>query len=114
MTSGLINDETAQTLARVFKALGDPTRVKLLSMLAAAPEGEACICDMTGPLGLGQPTVSHHMRILVDAGLTRGERRGKWIHYSVAPDALRLLATALAPVTDPAGRRTVSRMAPGD
>ncbi|MCH8560362.1 metalloregulator ArsR/SmtB family transcription factor [Nesterenkonia sp. LB17] len=106
VTGGLVNDETAETLARVFKALGDPTRVKLLSMIAAAPEGEACICEMTGPIGLGQPTVSHHMRILVDAGLTRGERRGKWIHYRVAPDALQLLAGALAPAGDPVACRS--------
>ena len=92
-----MGDATAVTLARMFKALGDPTRVKLLSMIAAAPEGEACVCDMTEPVGLSQPTVSHHMRILVEAGLATREQRGKWAYYRVAPEVLRSLAGALTP-----------------
>lgn len=99
MTGGVVSDETAETLARMFKALGDPTRVKLLSLIAAAPAGEACICDLTGPVGLSQPTVSHHMRLLVEAGLATREQRGKWAYYSVVPDMLSSLATALGPVT---------------
>jgi ArsR family transcriptional regulator, arsenate/arsenite/antimonite-responsive transcriptional repressor len=98
MTSGVVSDETAQTLARMFKALGDPTRVKLLSLIAAAPEGEACICDMTDPVGLSQPTVSHHMKLLVESGLATREQRGKWAYYRVAPEMLRSLAMALEPV----------------
>ncbi|MDP3890382.1 metalloregulator ArsR/SmtB family transcription factor [Nocardioides sp.] len=96
VTGGVVSDAAAETLARAFKALGDPTRVKLLSLIAAAPEG-ACVCDMTGPVGLSQPTVSHHMRLLVDAGLATREQRGKWAYYSVAPEVLRSLAGALAP-----------------
>ena len=97
VTGGLVSDETAETLARMFKALADPTRVKLLSLIAAAPEGEACICDLTEPVGLSQPTVSHHMKQLVAAGLATRDQRGKWAYYRVAPAALRSLSAALAP-----------------
>ena len=98
MTGGVVTDEAAEVLARMFKALGDPTRVKLLSMIAAAPEGEACICDMTEPVGLSQPTVSHHMKSLVESGLVTREQRGKWAYYRVAPGALGSLAAALRPI----------------
>jgi ArsR family transcriptional regulator len=97
VTGGVVSDETAATLARMFKALGDPTRVKLLSMIAAAEDGEACICDMTEPVGLSQPTVSHHMKLLVEAGLATREQRGRWAYYRVVPDVLASLATALNP-----------------
>lgn len=100
VTGGLVGDEAAERLARMFKALGDPTRVKLLSMIAAAPEGEACICDMTAPVGLSQPTVSHHMKLLVEAGLATREQRGRWAYYRVVPSVLRSLAVALAPAAD--------------
>lgn len=82
-------------LARVFKAVGDPTRVRLLSLIAAGERGEACICDLTAPVGLSQGTVSHHMRILADAGLVEREQRGKWAYYSVVRTALDEAATAL-------------------
>ena len=82
----------------MFKALGDPTRVKLLSTDRRRPGGEACICDMTEPVGLSQPTVSHHMKLLVESGLATREQRGKWAYYRVAPDMLRSLAMALEPV----------------
>ncbi|WGX96714.1 metalloregulator ArsR/SmtB family transcription factor [Nocardioides sp. L-11A] len=97
VTGGVVADETAELLARMFKALGDPTRVKLLSLIAASPDGEACVCDLTAPVGLSQPTVSHHMRLLVEAGLASREQRGRWAYYRVAPDVLRSLAAALAP-----------------
>src|SRR3954469_21903507 len=97
VTGGVVTDETADTLARMFKALGDPTRVKLLSMIAAAEDGEACICDMTEPVGLSQPTVSHHMKLLVEAGLATREQRGRWAYFRVVPSVLRSLAGALAP-----------------
>jgi ArsR family transcriptional regulator len=97
VTGGIVSDEAAEVLARMFKALGDPTRVKLLSLIAAADSGEACICDMTEPVGLSQPTVSHHMKLLVEAGLATREQRGRWAYYRVAPDALQSLAFALAP-----------------
>lgn len=97
VTGGIITDAAADTLARMFKALGDPTRVKLLSLIAAGSGGEACICDLTDPVGLSQPTVSHHMKQLVEAGLVTREQRGKWAYFSVVPESLRLLAGALDP-----------------
>jgi ArsR family transcriptional regulator len=95
MTAGVVTDDAAATLARMFKALGDPTRVKLLSMIAAASDEGACACDLTEPVGLSQPTVSHHLKILVEAGLTTREQRGKWAYYRVAPEVLDSLASAL-------------------
>jgi ArsR family transcriptional regulator len=97
VTGGIVSDEAANTLARLFKALGEPVRVKLLSLIAAAPDAEACVCDLTAPVELSQPTVSHHMKILVEAGLVTREQRGKWAYYAVVPDTLGLLAGALAP-----------------
>ena len=91
--------ETATQLARSFKALGDATRVRLLSIVAAHEGGEACVCDLTEPVGLSQPTVSHHLKILVDAGLLAREQRGKWAYYALSPDARAALAGAVAQVT---------------
>lgn len=95
ITGSVIDAETADRLARVFKALGDPTRVRLLSLIAAHADGEACICDLTGPVGLTQPTVSHHMKQLADAGLVTREQRGRWAYYRVVDEALRELAASL-------------------
>lgn len=96
VTSGAALDEAeAERLARSFKALADPTRVRLLSLIAAGQGGEACICDMTAVVGLSQPTVSHHMRQLVDAGLVTREQRGKWAYYAVVTEALAALGGAL-------------------
>ena len=97
VTGGALEVEEAEHLARVFKALGDPTRVRLLSLIAAQPEREACICDLTEPVGLSQPTVSHHMKQLVDAGLVVREQRGRWAFYRVVDDALVQLSEALRP-----------------
>lgn len=83
-----ISDEEAGGLARVFKALGDPARVKLFSLIAASEAGEMCICDLTDPVGLSQPTVSHHMKLLADAGLVTREQRGRWAYYSPTPGPL--------------------------
>lgn len=80
-TEAALDATSAGELARVFKALGDPTRVRLLSLIAASAGGEACICDLTEPVGLSQPTVSHHMKVLVDAGLATREQRGKWAYF---------------------------------
>lgn len=97
VTAGVLSVEDAQKLARMFKALGDPTRVRLLSMIAARSGGEACVCDLTEPVGLSQPTVSHHMKQLVDAGPVTRERRGKWAYYSLVPDTLAMLSGVLDP-----------------
>lgn len=97
VTGGVLDAEEAQRLARTFKALGDPTRVRLLSLIAAQPEREACICDLTEPVGLSQPTVSHHMKQLVDAGLVVREQRGRWAFYRLVEDTLNALSGALKP-----------------
>lgn len=97
VTGGVLEADEAGRLARMFKALGDPTRVRLLSLIAAQPEREACICDLTEPVGLAQPTVSHHMKQLVDAGLVVREQRGRWAFYRVVDDTLAALSSALKP-----------------
>lgn len=91
--------QTARDLARTFKALADPTRVQLLSIVASHDGGEACVCDLTEPVGLSQPTVSHHLKILVDAGLLTREQRGRWAYYSLVPGALTALADTLIETT---------------
>jgi ArsR family transcriptional regulator len=88
VTGGVLSAEEAERIAHIFKALGDPTRVRLLSLIAASEDGEACICDLTEPVGLSQPTVSHHMKLLVDAGLATREQRGRWAYYQVVAEAL--------------------------
>ena len=93
-------------LAAVLKAIADPARLRVISMLAAS--GEACVCDLTEPLGLSQPTVSHHLKTLVDAGLVQRDKRGVWAYFSLVPGALdgigRLLSTADAGRAVDAGR----------
>lgn len=98
VTGGVLDDVAAEQLAHVFKALGDPTRVKLLSLIVAAGNDGACVCDLIGPVKLSQPTVSHHMRQLVDAGLITREQRGKWAYYRLINDALAAVAGTLAAV----------------
>ena len=96
--TGALDAEAAETLTRVFKTLGDPTRVRLLSLIAAAAGGEACVCDLIEPVGLSQPTVSHHMKLLVDAGLVSREQRGKWAYYRVVEETLSAIGQALEPI----------------
>ncbi len=86
----------AEGLARILKALADPTRLRLVSMVAAHEGGEACVCDLTAPLGLTQPTISHHLKILVDAGILAREKRGVWAYYSLVPGALDALSVVLS------------------
>lgn len=102
LTGEVLSDDAAERLARVFRALGDRHRVRLLSMIAAADGGEACICDLTEPLGLTQSTVSHHMKKLTDAGLISREQRGKWAYYHLIPGALDSFAQLLSRVGQPA------------
>lgn len=97
VTGGALETAEAERLAGLFKALGDPKRVRMLSIIAASADGEACICDLTGPVGLSQPTVSHHMKLLVDAGLVTREQRGKWAYYRVQTEALDHASRALRP-----------------
>lgn len=76
-----LSETDAESMANVYAALGDPVRLRLLSLIAAA--GELCSCDMVEPLGKSQPTVSHHTRILAEAGLIEGDKRGRWVHWSI-------------------------------
>jgi ArsR family transcriptional regulator len=94
LASAPLNDEQAAELAKVFKALSDPVRLRLLSMIAAS-EGEVCVCEMTPAFELSQPTISHHLKLLRQAGLIDCERRGTWVYYWVRPAALDRLGTFL-------------------
>jgi ArsR family transcriptional regulator len=84
-------------MAGAFKILADPARLRLLSLIAAQPEGEACVCDLIEPVRLSQPTVSHHLRVLQEAGLLEREKRGLWAYYRIVPDALEDLREAISP-----------------
>jgi len=86
----------AQTLAASLKALADPVRLRLVSLVAAHEDGEACVCDLTDPVALSQPTVSHHLKILVDAGILTRQQRGKWAYYRLVPETLNALASLIA------------------
>ena len=90
-----LSAEEAQQKALVFKALGDPSRLRLLSIIKASSSGSTCVCDLTEPLDLSQPTVSHHLKILVEAGLLLREKRGTWAYFSLAPGALEDVANLL-------------------
>lgn len=90
-----LDPDSAAGLARVLKAVADPARLRILSLIRAQPDGDACVCHLTGPLGLTQPTVSHHLKTLHEAGLLTRERRGAWVHYGVDEEALGSLAALL-------------------
>jgi ArsR family transcriptional regulator len=87
--------ETAAGLAPAFKALGDPVRLQLMSMIASAPDGEICVCELTPAFSLSGPTISHHLRTLREAGLVRAQRRGTWVYYRAQPQLMRQLASLL-------------------
>lgn len=87
--------DQADLLAKGFSALGDPVRLRVLSMLAAAESGEICVCDFVDPLGRSQGTISHHLKVLAGAGLVHGDRRGKWVWYSLDRDRLAELRGAI-------------------
>jgi len=86
-----LSEEEAQATADLFKALGDPARVRIVNLIATA-SGPVCACDFNGPLDLAQPTVSHHLKKLTDAGLLEREQRGKWAYFSLKRDAVEKLA----------------------
>jgi ArsR family transcriptional regulator len=92
----VLSEPGAETLARQFAALADPVRLRLVSLLATAEGGAICVCDLTGPVGRSQGTVSHHLRILVESGLATSEKRGRNVWYAVVPAALEALRGALA------------------
>ena len=91
----------ADALSRGFKAVADPIRLRLLSLIASYPSGEACVCDLTASFALTGPTISHHLKVLREAGLITGERRGTWVYYRAVPDAMRQLSTVLMPADQP-------------
>lgn len=93
--------EQAEVLARRFKALADPVRLRLLSAIASRGGGEVCVCDLSDGVAVSGPTVSHHLRVLREAGLIDGERRGTWVYYRVVPGALSGLAAVLQPADAP-------------
>ncbi len=91
-----LSGEAATELAGVLKAIAEPTRLRLLSLIAAHADGEACVCDLSAPIELTQPTVSHHLKVLRDAGLVTSERRGTWVYYKTVPQRLAALSQLLA------------------
>lgn len=92
-----LNPTQAADMASGFMALADPVRLRVLSQLAAAPSGEVCVCEFVGPLAKSQPTISHHLKILSEAGLVTGDRRGKWVWYSLNRERLAELRATLQP-----------------
>ena len=95
ITGAVLTAQEATDLAAILKAVADPTRLQLLSLIQAHEDGEACVCDLTEPVGLSQPTVSHHLKVLLGAGLVTRQKRGAWAYYRAVPQRLNDLATAL-------------------
>jgi ArsR family transcriptional regulator, arsenate/arsenite/antimonite-responsive transcriptional repressor len=96
LLSEALDERSAFELARAFKVLADPVRLRLLSLIAAAPEGTACSCDLEAPVGKSQSTVSHHLSLLADAGLITKEKVGRWVNCTIVPERLTVLRDALA------------------
>lgn len=107
--NGRLRKADAEQLALGFKAIADPGRLQLLNFIAAQPSGEACVCHLMKPLDVKQPTVSHHLKVLYDAGLLDRERRGTWVYYRIVPERLAALRDALS--VGPAGRADTNRRA---
>ncbi len=95
LLQGPLGQQEADRLAQALKTIADPARLRLLSLIQAQPDGEACVCHLIEPLGLSQPTVSHHLKVLRDAGLVERERRGSWAYYRVVPETLAVLRNVL-------------------
>jgi len=96
LVSEPIDEASAAGLAQVFKALGDPVRLRLVSLIGAREGGEVCVCDLASAFDLSQPTISHHLKVLREAGLIDGERRGTWVYYRLVPAALERMAGLLS------------------
>jgi ArsR family transcriptional regulator len=95
LSTAPLSKADAEVLAGRLKALADPARLRLMSLVLAAEGGEGCICELTDPVGLSQPTVSHHMKVLVEAGLLQREKRGKWAYFRAVPGAMDALTAVL-------------------
>ena len=105
-----IGEAAAAGLAQVFKALADPVRLRLVSLIGAHQGGEVCVCDLTTAFDLTQPTISHHLKVLREAGIIDSERRGTWVYYRLVPAALERMAALLsAPAAGPLPRGTAGR-----
>ena len=111
LLQGRLQKKEAAELADAFKAIADPARLRLLSFIAAQPSAEACVCYLTEPLGLSQPTVSHHLKVLFDAGLLTRDKRGTWVYYRIVPERMAELRDALAPPELAAGAARPKRSA---
>jgi len=96
LVSEPIDETSAAVLAQVFKALGDPVRLRLVSLIGARQGSEVCVCDLTSAFELSQPTISHHLKVLREAGLIDSERRGTWVYYRLVPAALERMAGLLS------------------
>ncbi len=96
-----VGEAAAAGLAQVFKALGDPVRLRLVSLIGAHQGGEACVCDLNSAFSLSQPTISHHLKVLREAGIIEAERRGTWVYYRLVPAALERTAALLSPTEAP-------------
>ncbi len=103
LLAGALSEAEAEDLAAAFKVLADPARLRLLSIVANVPNGEACGCELVEPVGRSQPTVSHHMAVLTEAGLVTREKRGRWAWYRVVPERLAVLRDALGTPEPPSG-----------
>ena len=90
-----LSAEQAEDLAKTLKAIADPARLRLISIVAASPDQEACVCDLTEPIGLSQPTVSHHLKVLAEAGFLTRSKRGSWAYYRLVPGSLDALSRLL-------------------
>jgi ArsR family transcriptional regulator len=97
LASEPLSESQAVELAQVFKAIADPVRLRLLSLIASHEGGEVCVCDLTDAFDLTGPTISHHLKVLRESGLITGERRGTWIYYRVHPEVLARLSAVLVP-----------------
>jgi ArsR family transcriptional regulator len=100
-----LSAEAAAELSVRLKALADPVRLRLMSLIASHEGAEACVCDVSAGFDLSQPTISHHLKVLRTAGLLAGERRGSWVYYRVVPDALQQLSLVLGPDLAAVGSR---------
>lgn len=110
MTGTALTEDDAVELARTLKALADPTRLRLLSLIAAHEGAEACVCDLIEPVGLSQPTVSHHLKVLTEAGLVTRDKRGVWAYYALVPGAVTALTAHLGSHLTTAGTQVGTRV----
>jgi ArsR family transcriptional regulator, arsenate/arsenite/antimonite-responsive transcriptional repressor len=96
LLAGCLTPDEVVNLAAIFRALGEPARLHMLSLIAVQPSQEVCACELVEPLGLAQPTVSHHLKVMYEAGLLKRERRGTWIYYRILPETLAMLRKSLS------------------